>query len=139
MPVTTHILPSCGLIYVRFAGHAATEETISAFKACARHPDYRPGFRHLVDFSRVTSFVVDYPGLMRIQAVAAGAFRVPQTRPTVFFLAPTPAGQRVAQLVVRSWEGVTSITAVVLANTEQLGDVLGLRDPALDGLLGVSD
>ncbi len=129
------ILPDLHLIYVRYDGVVTAMETLAAMQDCARQPNFNPAFRNLVDFSRATSFVVDYPEIMRVQAAAAGLL-VPKDRaPILVYFAPTAESQRVAQLVLRSWEGVTPMVGVILAEREQVLAVLGLEGSSLDSLL----
>ena len=135
MAIQFQILPDLHLIYVRYSGVVTAVETLAAMQDCARHPQFNPAFRNLVDFSRATSFVVDYPEIMRVQAVAAGLL-VPKDRPPhLVYFAPTAESQRVAQLVLRSWEGVTPMVGVILAEREQVLAVLGLAGSSLDSLL----
>jgi hypothetical protein len=129
------ILPDLHLIYVRYDGVVTTGETLAAMQDCARQPNFDPAYRNLVDFSRATSFIYDYPEIMRVQAAAAGLL-VPNDRPpNLVYFAPTAESQKVARLVLRSWEGVTPMVGVILAEREQVLAVLGLQGSSLDSLL----
>jgi hypothetical protein len=135
LAIQYQILPDLHLIYVRYDGVVTAAETLAAMQECARQPNFDPVFRNLVDFSRVTSFVFDYPEIMQVQAVAAGLL-VPKDRPpNLVYFAPTAESQRVAHLVLRSWEGVTPMVGVILAEREQVLSVLGLEGSLLDSLL----
>lgn len=139
MALTFHILPRHALVLVRYAGMARVDETARAMEACALHPDFRPTFRHVVDFTHLTGFEPDYPAIMALQARAADWALPPDHGPFLIYLAPTAVAQAMARLVMRSWEGVGQAVVLLFSEEQAVMDYLGLPDRTLASLMVLPD
>jgi len=134
LPVVFRILPEHGLIRVRYSGTAGMDETLRAMDACANHPDFRPHFRHLVDFRAIDAIDADYPAFLAIQARAIDQLLPQDIAPFVIYLADSPLSQKAARMAMRSWEGVTSIVAMILEDESAAFELLGVTGQSLDPL-----
>ena len=135
MPGTFQIFPAHGLVYVRYTGHVLHEDTAQLMARYNQHPDARPGYKQLVDLSRVTSFEQDFPRLMRIQAEKLDIILrgVPQT--LMIYYAPNDMAQQMARFIVRSWSGLSGLVISVQSTEEQALSILGLPEPSIEALL----
>ena len=134
MPGTFRIFPDHGLVYVRYDGHILHDDTVALMSRYNQDPLARPGYKQLVDLSRVTSFEQDFPRLMRIQAEKLDIILrgVPQT--LMVYLAPTKMSQDMARFVVRSWNGLSGLVISVQTTEEQALSILGLPEPSIEAL-----
>ncbi len=134
MPVRFRILPELALIHIRYTDTAGVDETLRAMKSCVAHPDFDPGFRHLVDFAGLTDFRFDPVDLIQVAA------RVPdiiddRARGTyLIYYAPTPGAQRLVQAVMKSWQGVSASVLAMADDPHKVADCLGLPPGAIDCL-----
>jgi hypothetical protein len=100
-----------------------------------RHPDSRPGQKHLVDLSGVTSFEKDFTRILELQALKTEHFVGQPVETLLAYYAPTTEAQQMAALVLRSWEGTDHIVARVLLTEAETLAVLGLAEATIDDLL----
>lgn len=136
MPVSFRILPHRALVLVTYTGMAGLQETIERTAECASHPDFRPTHRHLVDVSRITGYERDFPGFFAMQAKVMESYPPPLGHDQMFlFLAPTRAGQEMAQMVRRSWDGLDAIIVRIVEDEAQALALLGLRESCLADLV----
>ncbi len=135
MPLTFHILPDLGLVYVRYSGAIRLDETLDAFAEYAKHPDCRPGQKQLVDLREVTEVDFDYPALFRMQAQKAERFHVPGASTLVAYLAGSPETIRVARTAQRSWDGISDVIARMFTDEADALGFLGLPQTNLRALL----
>lgn len=135
MSVSFRILPEHGLVYVRYEGTVQLEDSFAAFAEYARHPDRRPGQKHLVDMSGVTAFDRDFTALMKLQAHKADVFMQGDAQTMIVYYAPTRATYAMARQVIRSWEAISSVVVVVQQNEADALALLGLRDTSISSLL----
>lgn len=135
MSITFRILPDRGLVYVRYSGRVRIDDSMTAFADYMRHPDCRPGQKHLVDLSAVTSYERNFSRILELQALKTEHFVGQPVETLLAYYAPTAEAQQMAALVLRSWEGTDHIVArVLLTETETLA-VLGLSESTIDDLL----
>lgn len=143
MPAAFQILPQLGLVYVRYSGIMLVEDSLAAFGAYARHPDARPGQRHLIDLSRITDMERDFARIMQLQAAKGENLAQREAETLMVYFANTPISRRAAALAKNSWSEEHGVIALVqeteAASCEALGlpfrtfDALDLADlPALD-------
>lgn len=135
MSLSFRILPSRGLVYVRYEGRIVFSETSDVFAAYMRHPQMRPGQKQLVDLSRVTDCDRDYADLIRIQAHKADAFAGAGQEVHLVYYAPCGRSQRVARMVLRSWEDVPGVIPLLQATEAGALEVLGQPETSFDALL----
>lgn len=128
MPVAFRILPQHDLVFVVFSGSVGIAETAESVAACARHPDFRPGMKHLFDLGAVTGVERDYPAYLALQAKAVENLGAQPEDSLLVYHAPTAPGQQMAALVCRSWDGLPGTVVRVVENEEAACEVLGLRD-----------
>jgi hypothetical protein len=135
MPVCFHLLPSRNLILFRYSGFIRLDEPAAAVQASTQAPGFRPGMRHLVDVSQATGVDRDWPALLRQQADIASVM-VPQgPEQLVLFYAPTRAGQWMAQMARRSWEGLNIVSVRVIEDEAEALALLGLPERSIAALL----
>lgn len=126
MAVTWRLLPQFGLVHVVYTGTAGYGETLEAIEAINRHPDYRPHFRHLADFRAIEAIELDYPSFLAFQARVADFMMPPEGAPYIVYLADSPLSRRAVSMVLKSWEGATPFTAVVMEDERDALELLGL-------------
>jgi hypothetical protein len=134
MPASFRIYPERDLVHVRYTGHARVDEGHAAFGAYLKHPDYRPGQKQLVDLSGITGFEADFAELIALQARKAEAFLTDGPPTMIVYFATTPEALRMCQMILRSWEGISSVIARVLESEEDALAVLGDRATRLEDL-----
>ncbi|PRX38249.1 hypothetical protein SAMN05216257_103225 [Meinhardsimonia xiamenensis] len=130
MAVTFSIFPERGLVYVRYEGEARLADTMAAFAEYAAHPDCRPGQKQLVDLSAVTGVEMNFAQLMEMQARKADLFGTAEETLMVYF-APTPEARRIANLAMRSWQGLGKVVALVAETEKQALELLGLSETGI--------
>lgn len=136
MPARFTILPDRGLVYVRYQGHVTLDDTAEAVGRYMRHPLYRPGQMQLVDLSEVSGFRFDFVRLMALQAQKADLFRPADGVQTLLvYYAPHEEGYKMAKLILRSWQGVTSVVATIQRHESEALDILGQPERRLEDLL----
>lgn len=135
MPLSFRILMNRGIVYVRFWDHVTPDECFVSFADYMRHPDCRPGQRHLVDLSAVTTFQKDFAKLMALQAFKAEQFIGQPTETMLAYYAPTEPSRQLAALVVRSWEGFDHVVPRVFASEAEALTFLGQREARISDLL----
>lgn len=136
MPASFTILPERGLVYVRYDGHVTLDETIGAVAAYMRHPLRRAGQMQLVDLSNVTGYTFDMVRLMAVQAQKADMFRPADGVQTLLvYYAPHDEGFDMAKLILRSWQGVTSVMATIQRHESDALDIVGQPERRLEDLL----
>jgi hypothetical protein len=107
------------------------DEALGAVAAASQHPDNRPRLRHLCDLTAVTGVERDFPQLFAMQAKFLEHLDLSQGEMIVAFLAPTPAGQEMAQMAKRSWEGLNAVIVLVHDNEAETLALLGLPETTL--------
>jgi hypothetical protein len=135
MSLSFRILPDRGLVYVRYFGHVMIADSMTAFADYMRHPDSRPGQKHLVDLSAVTGFEKDFTRILELQALKTEHFVGQPMETLLAYYAPSAEAQQMAALVLRSWEGTDHIVARVLLTEAETLAVLGLSETRIDDLL----
>jgi hypothetical protein len=135
MPLTFSILPRHTLIVACYEGIAGLDETIAKAAECASHPDFDPAMRHLVDLRALTGYERDFPKYFAMQATVMEKFLVPGGGHMFVYLAPTRAGQEMAQMVRRSWDGLDHIIVRIVEHEAEALAILGLRERKLADVL----
>lgn len=135
MAVSFRILPDRGLVYIRYDGSLNATEGMVAFRDYMAHPDCRPGQKHLVDLSRVTTVERDYAVILQLQATKADHFLGPATETLIVYFAPTPVPRQAAGIILRSWDGVDHVIARVLDDEAQALAVLGQPERRIADLI----
>ncbi|MCB1389647.1 MAG: hypothetical protein KDK12_10990 [Rhodobacteraceae bacterium] len=136
MPASFTILPERGLVYVRYDGYVSLDDTAGAVADYMRHPLCRPGQMQLVDLSNITGFENDIVRLMNLQAQKADMFRPADGVQTLLvYYAPHDEGFEMAKLILRSWQGVTSVMATIQRHESDALDILGQPERRMEELL----
>ena len=138
MPVSFRILPSRGLVYVRYEGYAVLEDTFGVFAEYMGHPDFRPGQKQLVDLSAIDGFERNFAKLFEMQSMKADAFLSDESQTLIVYYAPGEEAQRMCQLIARSWEHVPSVVALVQQNETEALALLGQAESSIAELLEVT-
>ncbi|MAM61186.1 hypothetical protein [Maritimibacter sp. UBA3975] len=126
MPVQFRILPEINLTYVEYTGRMVVQESVDVFRAYLRHPDFRPGQKHLIDLSGVTDWERDYAEIMSMQAMTAEGLYDPAHPTVVVAVAPTKMTRTVANLVNRTWDRVNGVRFLAARSEEEALELLGL-------------
>ncbi len=135
MPVSFHILPARGLVYVRYVGFARLEETMMAFGQYMQDPRARPGQKHLVDLTDVSGMEHDPTGIMAMQARKADHFAGTGEQTLIVYLAPTRIGFDLARMAAKSWEGLNMVIPLVQQDETQALALLGQPETHVAQLL----
>lgn len=135
MSVSFRIIPSHGLVYVRYDGWANLADTSRVFGDYVAHPDFRPGQKQLIDLSRLTGWDNDYLELMRIQAKKAEVLAGRENATLMVYYAPTPLSFELSKFALSSWLGLDGV--IVLVQQSELGSLalLGLAERSFAQLL----
>lgn len=139
MSVNFRIIPSIGLVYVRYDGQANMTDTLQAFSSYAQHPDFQPGQKQFVDLSALSGWDEDYLELMKAQAKKAEAFTGNNAETLIIYFAPSDIGKKLARLALRSWEPFTSVVPILQDNEGEALAILGLPQSSLDQLLSTAE
>lgn len=126
MPVSFQILPHHELIVVTYTGVAGLDETMERAGECARHPDFRPTMRHLIDLSRITGFERDFPRFFAMQAKVMEDFPPVGTDQMFVYFAPGRPAQEMVQMVRKSWDGLDWAVVVALEDEAEVMALMGL-------------
>ena len=126
MPVTFTIMNDLGLVYVRYRGVVRLEETLSAVASYAADPGFRFDQKHLVDLSEIDDYERNFVELMKAQAHKAASFSAGLDKTMMVYYAPTKVGLMMAQIVLKSWDGLDAVVARVTQDEEQALHMLGL-------------
>ena len=125
MPASFIILPKRNLIYLRITGFARVQDSLDGMHALSQHPLMRPTMNHIADYSGVTDFERNYVRIFSLQAQIAAEV---VDHATEFMLAQyvqTPLQCEMAGMVVKSWEGVSSVVPRVFDDGAEMLRILG--------------
>lgn len=139
MAIDVRILPSRGLVVVRYSGTILIADTMVAFAAYMRHPDYAPGQKQLIDLTHVTAFEQDYVKVMQMQAKKAEAYLGNGAHVLMVYLAPANDTLGLAQLVARSWDGLDGVTCLLQQDEAAALDLLGISERSVSALMASVD
>lgn len=135
MPVSFKILPERGLVYVRYTGFAGLDESFEVVGQYARHPDFRPGQKQLVDLSGVTGVEQDYLKFFALQARKADIFLGGAAQTLLVYYAPTPISMNLAEAVIRSWEPSGAVIPLIQEDEAEALQLLGQPERSFAELL----
>lgn len=135
MSVRVTLLPRRNLLVATYSGVAGLAETVAAAEAAARHPDFHPAMRHLVDVSAITDYERDFPGFFAMQARVMDSFAPEPHGLVIAFFAPSRVGQQMAELARRSWDGLDHAIIRIFDHEEAALDFLGLAEERIGALL----
>ncbi len=130
MAVSYHVDARRGLVHARFQGFVSTAETLGAAQACAQHPDFSPLFNQVIDFAEVEGFERDYARLIAMLAELPDHLLQPGTEPIIVYVAPTPVGQEMARVVLKSMTGLPGPVFRVVSTLAEALALLGWREEA---------
>ena len=133
MPISFSILSDRDLALVVYEGHITVEERAEVVANVVRHRNFRPDQMHLVDLSGVTGWE---PALE--DAVMPGEVRrdwMRQARETLcVYYAPSAAGQALAEILARAWEGIPGVVPIVLDDEAEALAILGQTELSVSEL-----
>ncbi|MCI5113005.1 MAG: hypothetical protein MRY75_20865 [Marivita sp.] len=134
MPASFHILPQHNLVYVRYSGLMLVEDSLKAFGAYARHPDARPGQRHLIDLSQITDMERDFARVMQLQASKGADLAMREAETLMVYFANTPVSLKAAALAKNGWSASQGVIAIVQETEEAALSALGMVATSIDAL-----
>ncbi len=138
MAISVRILAGRGLVFVRYSGTLGMAESMEAFAAYAKHPDCRPGQMQLVDLADVDGWDNDFPGLLKMQAIKADTF-LGSGREVLFCChAPREPGREIARMILRSWEDIPGVVAMMQETEAEALSILGQPETSFSQLLQVA-
>ncbi|KPA22765.1 hypothetical protein shim_10530 [Shimia sp. SK013] len=135
MPASFRIQKPNGFVYVQYSGLVVVQDTKDIFAQYLQHPDYAPGQKHLVDFSKVTGWDADYTELMAMQAKKAAAFMGHASQTLIVYYAPNDLSRSIAQMAVNSWEPFPAVVPVIQDTREAALSILGLENSEVSEIL----
>ncbi len=129
------ILPEHGVLYVKYTGAITVEMGQAAYDSYVSHPDFAFGQKHLVDFSEVTDFQVNFPALMQFKAHMIS--EVLHTRAQTWFVyyATNELGRQICGYADATWSDVQSVVFRSAGTEQHALDILGLKHARFDTLL----
>ncbi|MFN7002097.1 MAG: hypothetical protein ACK4NW_01555 [Roseinatronobacter sp.] len=122
-------MPQHTVIIVQYHGTAGLDETMEMMRRCSAHPDFNPGFSHLVDLRGVTDHERDIVGFFKMQAAAIDLFPIISDGAHHFkmvMVAPAGPPREMAELVRRTWAGLDMVLVVILETPEEALELLGI-------------
>lgn len=131
MPVSFKILPQRQLALFTYSGFVGLAESRDAIGACARHPDHKPWMRQLCDLSLVTGVERNFIELLKMQAKIVEDLLAVGQELVVLFYAPTRAGQELAQMARKSWEGLDAVIVLIQDHEAETLALLGVPERSL--------
>ena len=135
MPAEFLILPDHNLVYMQYSGLMLVEDSLKAFGAYARHPDARPGQRHLIDLSRITDMERDFAQIMQLQAAKAADLAMREIETLMVYFANTPVSLKAAALAKNGWSASQGVIAIVQETEETALASLGIAATSIEALL----
>jgi len=139
MPVTFSIRKSLGVFCAQFYGFVLIEDCLSSLQALAAHPDFRPNLNQLIDLSEVTDYERNFVRILEFFARMPESGFAPGQEFLVVYYAPAQAGQELARIAIRSWEGVPGPVLRMVGDPDQALAILGLSHVALQDLHAAAD
>lgn len=135
MPVEFTILPQHNLALFTYSGLVTFQDSANVVAAAAAHPNHSPSMRQICDVSRVTGVEKNYFALLQMQAQIVDSIAPKGSERLVIFYAPGKAGQEMAQLARKSWEGLNSVIILVQDDEAAALALLGIPQTRLATLL----
>lgn len=139
MPASFQIVPQRQLALFTYAGFVTLAEAMAVVTDYGRHPDHQPWMRQLCDLSQVTGVEKNFPELLKMQARFVETLLPAGRDLLVAFYAPTSAGQELARMARKSWEGLNAVVVLIHVDEAESLALLGLRERSLTELLMVVD
>ncbi|QFU09154.1 hypothetical protein PARPLA_01708 [Rhodobacteraceae bacterium THAF1] len=135
MAIKVDVLPERGLVVVTYWGCMTVDEGLDAFRKFVEQGHAKTTPRHLIDLSRIESFVNPFPNMLRLNADMAAAFLPNEGQTYMAFVAPHPEAQRAASFSIRAWEDHLDrvIPRIFTLQSEALS-FLGVQEEALADL-----
>ena len=134
MAVTFELIPSRGLVYIRYSGFAGIDETLAAAQNFMHHPDFKPGLRHLFDVSHVTEVDQDFTKFFSLQAQLVDVYERVDGDQLIAFYAPGPEGQIMARMAQKTWEPMPEMVIKTFENEADALAFLGQPETSLRDL-----
>ncbi len=135
MPVKLEVLSERGLVYLRYDGYVKVQEALDSLEEYKAHPNFHPGHKHFVDFTRITGFEHDYVKVFALQAEVAAALVKDGFEILLVMLANNDPSKEMAHLVRKSWEGVTTVVPVTVETEAEALELLGQPERSTSDLL----
>ena len=135
MPVALNILADRGLVYLRFSGVVTVDETMKAVVEMGRDPNFSVGLRHFADYSDVVDYAHDYVEVLALQANLADDVVKDGVQTLLVQLATTPKGREMANLAVKSWDGIGGVVPVIAESEARALSLLGEPETSISELL----
>lgn len=128
MPANFQLFEKYGLAYVKFWDHVSMEEVAACAERFANEPGSDAAYRHLVDFSGVTSYDSNYVKIIEMQAKLADVFDGDANQWIFAYYAPKKVGREMANYGIRAWDNVEKVVIRMTMTESDTFDVLGLGD-----------
>lgn len=138
MPGSYRIIPSRGLVYVRYDGHVALSEAEDIFEDFLRQPEAHPTMKQLVDLSRVTDWERDFARMMAMQAAKAEVFLGTADEFFMILYAPTRKAMEFGRLLTAPWAHVRGVLTSLQTDEAAALSILGQPEQAIADLLKVN-
>lgn len=135
MPASFQILQHRRLALFTYAGFVTISEAQTAICDCWEHPKHHPSMRQFCDLSAVTGVERNFPELLKMQAKIAEEMGPAGPELLVMFYAPNRAGQELAQMARKSWEGLDSVIVLIQETEADALAVLGLPEASIADLM----
>lgn len=135
MPASFQILPQRNLALFTYSGFVTLAEALAVVTDFGRHPDHQPWMRQFCDLSAVTGVERNFPELLKMQARFVETMLPAGRDLLVAFYAPTRAGQELAQMARKSWDGQKALVVLIHEEEAEVLALLGLRERSLSELL----
>lgn len=125
MPIDYAFFTDPPLAFIRYHGHIVVDELINAANKFALEEENVPGLPHFFDFSRVTSYKLDYTKFLGFMARLSEIYPPDAEEQMFVFYAPSGKPTEMAELARRPWEGSGTILIRVAQCQQQAFDILG--------------
>jgi len=133
------ILPSRGLLILRYPDHVEIDETLTLLVDCIADPEWRPGYKILIDAGRMKSYENNRTKVMKMQARLAEAITPDHPESLLCFYAPNAAARALAAMIRKSWEGQSALIHRVAITEPEALSILGQPETAIAQILATID
>ncbi|WP_093994906.1 hypothetical protein [Octadecabacter ascidiaceicola] len=129
LPVDYEIFADPTLVYIRYYGHVKTAEIMDALTRFASSYAHLAGQTHFFDFSKITSYEVDYPLFFKFMAKLTDIYPAEVGQQLNVFFAPPGPPAEMAEMARNPWEGSDKILIRTAQTQEQAFEILGWPRP----------
>lgn len=125
MAIEYKFLDNPALVFIQYHGHITADDLLASATRFADEPALQPNVSHFFDFSRVTSYDIDFTKFLSFMAKLADIYPQGKGEQLFVFYAPEGKPAEMAEMARRPWEGSKSTFIRVAHTLDGAFDILG--------------